>query len=187
MIGLKNELKAVDRFLGGIEGGAKVSPSGCKGQQEEDLAWEDMWILFEECRWLCSRSETWAVKFGGDIKEALPALERLSIPGELKVAAVFVSSDATPKMIAAVDWTNGFACREKVEELKPWISRVLDDDNVAGEGGLAIHLGEMLSFVAFACRVGASWSGRVVIYGGTTRWSTIGLPTARVGYEPVVF
>ena len=169
VIGLKNELKAADRFLGGIEGGAKVSPSGCKGQQEEDLAWEDMWILFEECRWLCSRSETWAVKFGGDIKEALPALERLSIPGELKVAAVFVSSDATPKMIAAVDWTNGFACREKVEELKPWISRVLDDDNVAGEGGLAIHLGEMLSFVAFACRVGASWSGRVVIYGGDNK------------------
>ena len=136
---------------------------------EEDTAWEDLWVLFEECRWLCSRSETWAEKFGGDIKEVLPTMERLAIPGELKAAAVFVSSDATPGMIAAIDWTNGLACRESVERLRPWISRVLQEDQVDEEGSLAIHLGEMLSFVAFACKVGASWTGRVVVYGGDNK------------------
>ena len=115
-----------------------MSPSGCDGKvSEEDTAWEDLWVLFEECRWLCSRSETWAEKFGGDIKEVLPTMERLAIPGELKAAAVFVSSDATPGMIAAIDWTNGLACRESVERLRPWISRVLQED----QGGRRRKLG----------------------------------------------
>ena len=34
---------------------------------------------------------------------------------------------------------------------------------------MAIHLAEMLSFVAFACRVGHLWPGKVVIYGGDNK------------------
>eukprot|EP00435_Cladocopium_sp_Y103_P038135 s583_g10.t1 len=167
--GLKNELKAADRFLGGVDGGAQVRPSKCEpGGEDEETAWEDLWALFEECRWLCSRSETWAEKFGGNIKEVLPAMERLSIPGEMRLAAVFVSSDATPSTIAAIDWTHGKACREKIDELRWWVSQALEGDS-SQEGPLAIHLGEMLSFVAFACRIGALWSGKVVIYGGDNR------------------
>jgi len=37
------------------------------------------------------------------------------------------------------------------------------------EGPLAIHLGEMLSFVAFACEVGWFWTGKVVLYGGDNK------------------
>ena len=32
--------------------------------------------------------------------------------------------------------------------------------------GLVIHAGEMLSFIAFACEVGAQWVGAVVLYAG---------------------
>ena len=69
--GLRNELKAADRFLGGVDGGARISPSRCSTEAEEEMAWADLWDIFEDCRWLCSRSETWAEKFGGDIREAL--------------------------------------------------------------------------------------------------------------------
>ena len=93
-------------------------------------------------------------------------MERLALPGNGFEAAVFVSSDATPTVLGAIDWTHGFACREEVEHLKPWIQRVLESEEIDTEGVLAIHLGEMLSFVAFACKVGASWAGKVVLYGG---------------------
>ena len=167
--GLKNELKSADVFLGGMDGRAAVRPrlvreDGSEAANQEELqAWEALWELFEDCRWLCSRSETWAEKFGGDIRELLPPLERLALPGQQGGGPVFVSSDATPDVVAAIDWTNGLACREEVETLKPWVKQVIEAEG-QGDQKLAIHLGEMLSFVAFACKVGHQWEGRVVVY-----------------------
>lgn len=46
---------------------------------------------------------------------------------------------------------------------------MLAAEEIDGEGPLAIHLGEMLSFVAFACAVGARWTGKVVLYGGDNK------------------
>eukprot|EP00435_Cladocopium_sp_Y103_P041030 s1496_g11.t1 len=164
--GLKNELKAADRFLGGVEGGAVVQPSRAYTEAAQERAWEDLWDLFEDCRWLCARSETWSEKFGGDIREMLPAMERLGLPGQPHDAAVFITSDSTLELLAAIDWTNGFACRESLEALRPWVARALEDEDIAQDQKVAIHVGEMLSFVAFACQVGQRWAGKVVIYGG---------------------
>ena len=168
--GLKNELKAADRFLAGVDGGAIVSPSRVDGSlEQEEAAWEDLWALFEDCRWLCARSETWAEKFGGDIRELLEPMERISIPGCQFNTAIFVSSDATLDTLAAIDWTNGLACREELSSLRPWIERALVEEGLGVDDKVAIHIGEMLSLVAFACRVGAAWSGRVVVYGGDNK------------------
>ena len=168
--GLRNELKAADVFLGGVDGGAVVSPNvRVKARGEEDIAWEDLWALFEDCRWLCARSETWSEKFGGDLRELLDPVERLSLPGQLKEEAVFVSSDATLDVIGAIDWANGLVCREELQTLKPWIMKVLQCEMLTDDEKLAIHLGEMLSLVAFARKVGGSWTGRVVIYGGDNK------------------
>ena len=168
--GLKNELKAADVFLGGVDGAAIIQPGKkIKTEAEMDKAWEDLWELFEDCRWLCARSETWAEKFGGDIRELLPPLERLALPGQPFKEAVFVSSDATLEVIGAVDWSNGLACRERMDTLRPWIQQVIEADNAGDEATLAIHVGEMLSLVAFACKVGSQWTGKVVIYGGDNK------------------
>ena len=171
--GLKNELRSADVFLGGIDGGAAVKPKLVQQEEharveEEKQSWEALWELFEDCRWLCARSETWATKFGGDLRELLPPLERLALPGQRGGGPVFVSSDATPTVVAAIDWTNRLACREEVELLKPWIKQVTEAEGHE-DGKLAIHLGEMLSFVAFACKVGHLWEGRVVVYAGDNK------------------
>ena len=93
MGGLKNELKAADVFLSGVDGSAIVKPRVEEGAtSREAQAWADLWDLFEDCRWLCARSETWAEKFGGDIREVLVPMERLALPGQLR-QVVFVSSD----------------------------------------------------------------------------------------------
>ena len=170
--GLKNELKSADVFMGGLDGAAKVRPKLTgrgDSTREEDSLWEDLWELFEDCRWLCARSETWSDKFGGSLKELLPPMERLSLPGGLGEGPVFVSSDATLDLIGAIDWTNGVVCREEVKHLAFWVKQVLEAEGLDGEGRLAIHVGEMLSFVAFACQVGFVWAGRVVIFGGDNK------------------
>ena len=163
--GLKNELKAIDLFLGGNEPNGPVWPKViAESAEEEDRkreeAWRDLWEVFEMLRWLCSRSETWGTKFGGKLYDLLSARERLSCPGQWE-EAVIVTSDATPTMIGAVDWTNGFSTRAAVELLWPWIEPLGED-----EGDMKIHVAEFLSLVVFACEVAGKWQGRMVLYGG---------------------
>ena len=179
--GLKNELKAADRFLGGKDGRVVVAP---KLQQdgsaswEAEVAWQELWELFEVCRWLSGRSDV----FGTSLREMLAPMERLSLPGEWKKVVV-VSSDATPTYVGAIDWTNQMVFRQSVAELKPWIDKVLNDKEKQEEAfeELAIHLAEMLSFTAFACEVGSAWHGSVVIYGGDNTVVKQWLETRRSG------
>ena len=165
--GLRNELKAADRFLGAHQdAGARVRPKpfGEGGPRDEEQAWHDLWELFESCRWLCARPETWPAKFGGGLKELLPLQERLALPGEWENGTVFVSSDATRVKIGAIDWTNGVVMRMEAMEALQLVSKC-----DAEEEEVVIHVAEMLSFLAFACKVGGSWTGKVVLYGGDNK------------------
>ena len=112
-------------------------------------AWRDLWELFKEVGWLCARPDTWSTKFGASLRELLPIRERLALAGEWEAGAVFVSSDATKKVIGAIDWANGLV-----------MQRCQEQDEIA------IHVAEMLAFLAFACHAGHLWSGKAVLYGG---------------------
>ena len=165
---LKNELKAADVFLGKGEPNMRVRPK-LKGygdpEEEEQRSWEELWELFTSCRWLSSRTETWATKFGASLPELLEPRERLSLPGAWD-GVVYVSSDATTQVIGAVDWTNLVAARASMKDLRPWLEQALQGEDGADNEEARIHLAEMLSSVAFACEVGARWTGKVVIYAG---------------------
>ena len=166
--GLVNELKAADKFLAGRDGHQRVTPRlRGEGSQawEADRAWEDLWELFEVCRWLSARTDRWE-SFATGLRSMLPTMERLSLPGEWE-KVIWVSSDAAPSMVGAIDWTNRQVTRLPTGTLKAWASRALSDFEIADqETDLVIHLGEMLSFVAFACAAGDLWKGAVVAYGG---------------------
>ena len=167
--GLVNELKAADKFLGGTDGGALIRPS-LKGEGSKEwetaTSWEDLWELFEVCRWLSARTDQWDLLFSTTLRRMLPPVEQLALPGEWE-EAIFVSSDATTSCMAAIDWHNKKVFREQVASLKAWIDQVLTDEEKQSEGEeLVIHLGEMLSFVAFACVMGEEWKGKVVVYAG---------------------
>eukprot|EP00435_Cladocopium_sp_Y103_P002944 s2186_g1.t1 len=167
--GLGNELKAADKFLRGTDGRARVMVN-LKGdgtaEWETRMAWEDLWEVFEVCRWLSSRTSQWELLFSTTLREMLPPLERLSLPGEWG-GTVFVSSDATTLVVGAIDWKHGCVFREKVADLKPWILQVLTDEEIEAEGeDIVVHLAEMLSFVAFACAMAERWRNQIVVYAG---------------------
>lgn len=164
--GLKNELKAVDVFLGSVEPNGPVQPKVAAEANEEqrmkkeEQAWVDLWDLFETLRWLCSRSETWGTKFGGRLCDLLAPRERLACPGQWE-EVVFVTTDATPHMVGAIDWTHGFATRETTKVVGPWVRMAVEEDEE-----MQIHIAEFLSLVAFACEVAHRWAGRMVLFGG---------------------
>eukprot|EP00435_Cladocopium_sp_Y103_P066762 s1381_g29.t1 len=96
----------------------------------------------------------------------LTPTERLSLPGEWEAVA-WVTSDATPTMVGAIDWTNRVVFRLGTKMLKAWAQRALTDEETSDDAEeLAIHLGEMMSIVAFASRMGRTWANHVIIYGG---------------------
>ena len=183
---LRNELKIADNFLGGKDGGKVASPKlrgYGKETEEANRCWEDLWELFTVCRWLAARTETWAMKFGGNLPELLKPRERLSLPGAWE-GVVFVTSDATPQVIGAVDWTFGIAARSTMEDLRPWLAGALEGEDAAGEGA-RIHLAEMLSLVGFLCERAPAWQGRLVLYGGDNvvvrRWVEMRQSSSRAG------
>ena len=137
------------------------APSG-----RERVAWEDLWELFEVCRWLSSRSDAWEEVFSTGLRAMLPPMERAGLPGEAK-GSVFISSDATTTVIAAIDWAHGLAFREDARLVREWAARALapEEDKDAKEE-MVIHLAEMLSFVAFASAVAERWREKIVVYGG---------------------
>ena len=176
--GLRNELKAADRFLCmERDGSARARPKVDNEEDAEEVerAWQDLWELFEATRWLCARPETWPSTFGGGMRELLPVRERLALPGEWQNGAVFVSSDATKTMIAAIDWTNGLVMRMKAGQAAKWVQQCGDDSEVA------IQIAEMLSFLAFACKVGDQWRGKVVLYGGDNQVVRAWIETRKSG------
>ena len=121
--GLKNELKAADVFLTCGDGAMPVKPRVLNYNDEEmavKRAWEDLWDLFEVCRWLCARPEMWEAQFGAKLDEILEPRERLCLPGGHR-HAVFVSADATPTMVGAIDWTGKQAAQMAMEDMGPWL------------------------------------------------------------------
>lgn len=54
-------------------------------------------------------------------------------PGEWG-RVVVISSDATPTVLGAMDWTNKFAFRAEVAHIRQWVTRVLTDRDLAEEG-----------------------------------------------------
>ena len=167
--GLGNELAACDRFLGGKEMGGVLQPKLSGNQTVEvqkDQAWNDLWELFEVCRWLSARSEAWDELFCTGLKGMLAPLERVGLPGEW-AGTNFISSDATPTMIGAIDWKQGKVFRQQASLVAEWASRALGGELSGAEADeMAIHLAEMLSFVAFACEVAEGWRQKVIVYGG---------------------
>ena len=132
--GLKNELKAVDVFLGSVEPNGPVQPKVVaeaneeeRRRRKEEQAWTDLWDLFEALRWLCARSETWGTKFGGRLCDLLAPRERLACLGQWE-EVVFVTTDATPHMVGAIDWTHGFATRETTKDIGPWVRMAVEED-----------------------------------------------------------
>lgn len=167
--GLKNELKAADVFLTNGDGALPVKPRDRGYRNEEKAkkdAWNDLWDLFEVCRWLCARSETWGRSFCSTLEELLDPRERLALPHGPQ-QAVFVSADATKKVIGAIDWTCGKAARMSQENMGPWLKSVVEDE--ADEEGIRIHVTEMLAIVAFASRRCEEWAGKVIIYAGDNK------------------
>lgn len=166
--GLENELKAADKFLAGTDGHKPIQPK-LRGegspQWETQVAWTDLWELFETCRWLSARTDRWE-SFTTGLKTMLPVMERLSLPGEWE-KVIWVSSDATPTMVGAIDWTNRKVMRAPTGLLRHWAKKAMSDLEITEQDPeMVIHMGEMLSFVTFACKLGEDWKQAVVLYAG---------------------
>ena len=155
---LRTELRALDVFLGpGTSEGLVVC--GAPAHREE-RAWTDLWEAFEFLRLVCARPEAWEARFTAGLARLLSPRERLALPGEA-ARVVFVSSDATPAVHAACDWTAHVAAREKVQPFMAALAEACEEDEVT-----IIALAELLGFIAFAAHQAKAWRGRLVAYVG---------------------
>ena len=143
----------MDLFLCPTEG-PYVRPKGNEEQQKQ--AWVELWDSFEFWRLISARPEVWRARFTTGLAQILTPGERLALPGEAE-RVVFVTSDATPELHGACDWTFGYASQEKVLlDLKALQELGGGDD----PEGIAISVAELLGLVAFAAARAPDWQGK---------------------------
>ena len=75
----------------------------------------------------------WETIFSTGLKEMLPALEWISLPGGME-GNIFVSSDATTNVFAAIDWSNGLVFREQSNLVRSWAEMALSPQEANGDG-----------------------------------------------------
>ena len=78
---------------------------------------------------------------------------RLALPGN-RVRLVWVSGDATPTIIATVDWTHQRFARNLVADFLETLAQVVGGEAHEGE---IIAVAELLNLVTFAAASGKEW------------------------------
>eukprot|EP00959_Pyramimonas_sp_CCMP1952_P306408 6412691-Pyramimonas_sp.AAC.1 len=71
--------------------------------QQGHLAWTDFWQATELARVLAADRTKWSSRLAGALPGALSINEKLAPPG-WQYRVIWVTGDAAPQRIAAVDW-----------------------------------------------------------------------------------
>eukprot|EP00971_Amphidinium_carterae_P224535 4454252-Amphidinium_carterae.1 len=154
--GLRLVLRAIDVFLKPTEPDAFVQPSSDWPVHD---AWTQLWSAFDLLKLLVARPELWKERFVTSMTRLLTVSEQLGLPGAAKHARV-ISSDATPEIHGAVDWTARLVTRQSVEKFMECLTRQGE------EARIIIAVAELLGLVAMAATLGHTWRHELIIYIG---------------------
>ena len=160
-------LGAVNALLGPADADGMARAKG--EPTEQGRTWRRFWECLELQRVLIESKASWDTKFTHPLVSALAVEEVLALPGVLE-RAIWVTGDATPTRLGAVDWHERVAMAEDAQPIwQAWEAMVAEaeewEDTAPTETPI-IALAELLTVVAFAGLQGTKWRHKLVLYGG---------------------
>ena len=159
---------------------ALLGPPNDKGQvvlrgspQEQEDQWAAFWDAIELQRLLVGSRQFWETRFASQLEQALTTPELIALP-EVQRKLVWVSADATPTRLGAIDWSGrvALAC-----EAAPLLLPLTHPSSELEEGGsvarsepgddlVQIGVAELLALLVLVAARKEEWSGSVVLYLG---------------------
>ena len=153
-----------------------ANPRGSQGEVETQ--WASFWDTLDLLRLLAQDRASWATRFSNPLFAALDINEILALPG-VGARVVWVTADATPTHIGAVDWSSKIAVAQKVEQFLAAVGRAgvrakLEASSSPGPGEeedceedrLQIALAELVALLLLCAHRRDAWKGRVILYAG---------------------
>ena len=134
---LRPLLGATDVFLGPPGGDGHAQPKGTEGEQHQARA------AFHEAvelqRVLVGDPTMWSGRFASSLQDVLSTQEMLVLPGVTE-RVVWVTGDATPERIGAVDWTSRTMVVERVGDFIAPVHQFLVQAGQQGVQGALVSL-----------------------------------------------
>ena len=162
-------LQSTNALLGPADKDGNVVFGGSETEQANQ--WEAFWGAIELQRLLVGSRQFWEARFVSLLERALTTPELLALP-EVKRNLVWVSADATPTRLGAIDWTSkvALAC-EASPLLRPLETKEAERSSPEahsepGEDLVQIGVAELLALLVLVVARKEAWTGSVVLYLG---------------------
>ncbi|CAE7258876.1 unnamed protein product, partial [Symbiodinium microadriaticum] len=123
--------------------------------QEREDQWPAFWDAIELQRLLVGSRQFWETRFASQLEQALTTPELIALP-EVQSKLVWVSADATPTRLGAIDWSG------RVESLL--LARRLP--SFCPDDLVQIGVAELLALLVLVVARKEEWSGSVILYLG---------------------
>jgi len=121
---LKPLFGATDELLAGVDSRGFAVPRG--GPSRQTRVWEEFWDAIQLQRILVQKESFWEARFTDGLEHLLSVRERLALPGASE-RVVWVTADATPDRVGAIDWTNSIGAEEDMGPVFEPLARALKD------------------------------------------------------------
>ncbi|CAE7671785.1 unnamed protein product [Symbiodinium sp. CCMP2592] len=162
-------LQSTNALLGPADREGHVVLRG--NEAEQSAQWEAFWSAIELQRLLVGSRQFWEARFVSQLEHALTTPELLALP-EVKRNLVWVSADATPTRLGAIDWTArvAVACAA-APLLSPLEANAQDSTDLEArtepeEDLVQIGVAELLALLVLVVARKEAWAGSVVLYLG---------------------
>ena len=141
--------------------------------QEQEDQWSAFWDAIELQRLLVGSRQFWETRFASQLEQALTTPKLVALP-EVQRKLVWVSADATPTRLGAIDWSGrvALACEaaplllplthpEHGHEAPDSVARIEPGNDL-----VQIGVAELLALLVLVVARKEEWSGSVVLYLG---------------------
>ncbi|CAE7545999.1 unnamed protein product [Symbiodinium sp. CCMP2592] len=162
-------LQSTNALLGPADREGHVVLRG--NEAEQSAQWEAFWSAIELQRLLVGSRQFWEARFVSQLEHALTTPELVALP-EVKRNLVWVSADATPTRLGAIDWTArvAVACAA-APLLSPLEANAQDPTDLEArtepeEDLVQIGVAELLALLVLVVARKEAWAGSVVLYLG---------------------
>ncbi|CAE7767408.1 unnamed protein product [Symbiodinium sp. CCMP2592] len=190
-------LHSINALLKPPDEQGRANPQG--DPSEVAAQWDSFWDTLDLLRLLAQDRASWSTRFSNPLFAALDTNEILALPG-VSSKVIWVTADATPTHVGAVDWSSKIAVAQTVGQflaavalagarakLEASFSPGTGEDEECEDDRLQIALAELVALLLLCAHRREAWKGCIILYAGDNQNVITWVRSRRSGHAGASF
>ncbi|CAE7698391.1 unnamed protein product [Symbiodinium sp. CCMP2592] len=190
-------LHSINALLKPPDEQGRANPQG--DPSEVAAQWDSFWDTLDLLRLLAQDRASWSTRFSNPLFAALDTNEILALPG-VSSKVIWVTADATPTHVGAVDWSSKIAVAQTVGQflaavalagarakLEASFSPGTGEDEECEDDRLQIALAELVALLVLCAHRREAWKGCIILYAGDNQNVITWVRSRRSGHAGASF